>query len=204
MNALLDVQIPSQLEANVAALNPSGIGDAQVVSSRPSIARVKYTHDAMVDLIIGRPEISQNELAVSFGYSPSWISNIIASDAFQARLAERTAELVDPMLRLTVEERFKGILLRSIEILNEKLNKPAHQIPDNLALRTGELAAKALGYGARAEAIPVKVDVHNHLNVLGENLTTLLRRKKQEEGVVDVEVKEVIQAISSEAQPAKA
>ena len=145
------------------------------------IAKVKYTHDAMIDLIIADPCITQNQLAAAFNYTAGWVSQIIASDAFQARLAERTGDLVDPQIRFTVEERFKGIVLRSLEILREKLDKPTHQIPDNLVLRSVELSSRALGYGAKMDPPAVSpVTMHVHLEQLGENLTSLLRRRKAE------------------------
>jgi DNA-binding MarR family transcriptional regulator len=152
------------------------------------IAKVRYTHDGMIDLIITNPGISQGQLAAHFGYSQSWISQIISSDAFQSRLAERKEELVDPTIRATIEEQFKGLVARSLEILREKLNRPAASIPDNLALRTLELSARAAGYGARDMVPPVPTqEMHLHLNVLGERLTELLRAKKVEaiEGELD-------------------
>lgn len=154
---------------------------------RQAIQKVRYTHDAMIDLIIANPAISQNELALHFGYSPSWISQIIAADAFQSRLAERTKDLVDPMIRVSVEERFKSLVLRSLEILAEKLSKPSHQIPDQLALRTLEVSARAVGYGAKDTTV-VQNTVEVHLDKLGENLVTLLRKKKAELGVIDAEI----------------
>lgn len=155
-------------------------------TAKQAIAKVRYTHDAMIDLIIAEPAISQNALARQFGYSASWVSQIIASDAFQARLAERTQELVDPTIRVTVEERFKGLVLRSLEILSDKLNKSSEAIPDNLALRTLELSSRALGYGAKAPPASAEVNVNVHLEELGGNLVQLLRRKKAE--AIDAEV----------------
>ena len=143
------------------------------------VAKVRYTHDAMIDMIIADPCVTQNELAARFGYTAGWVSQIIASDAFQARLAERNGELVDPTIRATVEERFKGIVMRSLEILREKLDRPTHQIPDNLALRSIELSSRALGYGARdSQPAASQVSVEVHLENLGDNLTRLLQRKK--------------------------
>lgn len=146
--------------------------------AKMGVRRCSYTHDAMVDLIVANPIISQNELAAHFGYTPSWVSQVIASDAFQARLAERTQELVDPAIRATVEEKFKGIVTRSLAILAEKLDRPTHQIPDNLVLRSLELGSRALGYGARDTQPASQVNMHLHLESLGENLTQLLHRKK--------------------------
>lgn len=146
------------------------------------VQKVSYTHDGMIDLIIANPAILQNDLARQFGYSPSWVCQIIASDSFQARLAERTKELVDPTIRLTIEERFKALILRSLEILKEKLDRPTGDIPDNLALRTFELASRAAGYGARVEQTNVQVNLETHLDDMGDRLTKLLVRKKSEIG----------------------
>lgn len=156
-----------------------------------AIAKLRYTHEAMVDLIIANPAISQNELARTFGFSAPWVSRVLASDAFQLKLAERSKEMVDPELRQSVELQFKGLVLRSLEILQEKLDRPAADIPDNLALRALEVSSRAAGYGAKQESPPPsRTDVHLHLESLGGNLVQLLQRKKTEalsHEVIDVE-----------------
>lgn len=140
---------------------------------------VNYSHDGMIDLIIANPSLSQNAIAKMMGYSASWVSTVMSSDAFQARLAARSAEIVDPTLRLTVEEHFKGMLRRSIEILNHKLSKPPDEVSPQLALRTFELASRAAGYGARVEHAPsVTINLETHLEDLSGNLTRLLTRHK--------------------------
>src|SRR2546421_725388 len=63
-----------------------------VAEAGPLVRGLRYTHEAMVDMLIAEPWISQNELAARFGFSPSWISTVICSDAFQAKLAERRGE----------------------------------------------------------------------------------------------------------------
>lgn len=168
---------------------PSGHGAMQPIESEVSkwpsgaargVQKLRYTHEAMVDQIIANPAISQNELAAIFGYSPSWVSQVIASDAFQAKLAERSRDLVDPTIRATVEDHFKGMVLRSLDILKAKLDRTPEAIPDNLALRTLELSSRALGYGVRDPVTRVEVNVEAHLEGLGEGLTKLLQRKRGE------------------------
>jgi len=158
-----------------------GIGGTRSPTSQP-IQRLAYSHKAMVDLMIARPEISNNDLAAAFGYSPAWVSTVKSSDAFQAYLAERTDELVDPTLRLAIKERFQGMVARSLEILNEKLAAPAAEVSDQLALRAFELSTRAAGYGARIEGAPSgpPVELHVHLERLAENLPALLRKKRFE------------------------
>lgn len=117
-------------------------------AGKGALKHVRYTHDAMIDLIIASPWIKQYEIADHFGYTQGWISQVFASDSFQSRLAERKEELVDPAIRATVEERFKALVLQSLEVLKKKLEAPV--VSDELALGALNGAAKALGYGARA------------------------------------------------------
>jgi hypothetical protein len=166
--ALLDDLLSQPLET--AAEPPRGV-----------VAKLNYSHDAMINLIIADPGISQNAIAARFGYSASWVSQVMASDAFQAKLAERSAELVDPQIRQSVELNFKAMVLRSQEILMEKLKAPPEMIPDQLALRALELSSRAAGYGAREQVVhQAPISMHVHLEEMSENLTVLLRRKKGE------------------------
>ena len=119
-------------------------------SAATAIARVSYTHDAMIDLLIANPSITNNALAAHFNYTPAWVSRIKNSDAFQERLAARRTELVDPGLLLTVEEKLSHLAHRGLDILAEKLEGPASMIPMDTAMKAVEISSRALGYGARA------------------------------------------------------
>lgn len=126
---------------------------AHTASAAMAIERVKYTHDAMIDLILRDPAVSQNKLAAHFGYSVGWVSRVVCSSAFQARLAERKTELVDPTILQTLDEKFNAAANLSMEVLIEKL--AITRSPD-LALKVGELSSKALGYGARQQNLNVQ------------------------------------------------
>lgn len=145
--------------------------------SMRQIAKVSYTHAAMVDMIVANPKISQTELARHFGYTQAWICQIIASDAFQALLAERKDELIDPALRLSIEERFKALVSRSLEILQEKLSAPSTQISDTLAIRAAELGARSLGIGHTAP--PPAAPPGDRLLILSDRLVNLLVEKRE-------------------------
>jgi hypothetical protein len=140
--------------------------------AKPEIAKVRYTHDAMIDLIISDPWISQNQIAAYFGYTVSWVSIIFSSDAFKERLEMRKEELVDPAIRATLEERMKALVTRSLDVLMEKLNKPASGVSDTVALRALELGAKAIGMGGNAPATPVTINA-GHIENLAERLVQL-------------------------------
>lgn len=91
---------------------------------KPTIQKVRYTHDAVIDEIIANPAISQGELAARFGFTQSWMSIVINSDAFKERLADRKAQLVDPKLVASIEDRLGAIANRSLDKLMEKLDGP--------------------------------------------------------------------------------
>jgi transcriptional regulator with XRE-family HTH domain len=178
--------------SEVASQPTSGRGRAvaSAVDDLPArkspIQKINYSHDGMIDCIIANRGISQNELAAKFGYSPSWISTVMQSDAFRDRLLARTAELVDPTLVATIEDQLKGVLARSMEILKEKLDAPTASIPDNLVLRSVELSSRALGLGVKAPQITINNNtMEAHLDNLGSRLEGLLARKKSE--VVSIE-----------------
>lgn len=128
---------------------PLAVSETAKESGR-GIQRVKYSHDAMIDLILQRPGISQNEVALYMGYSVGWVSSIMNSDSFQARLAERKTELIDPVIVKNTEERLEVLANQSIDIIQRKLQ--ASENPD-LAVKALELTTKALGMGARAANI---------------------------------------------------
>lgn len=128
---------------------------------RGGVAKTGYTHQALADLILANPAVSQNELAQHFGYTPGWISQILASDAFQAFIAERKNEIVDPLLRGAVEESMKGLVLQSIERLRAKLEANPS---DQLVLEVFKNGSRALGYGARVE---VSGNIHHSHGLAG-------------------------------------
>tara|TARA_R110000868_G_scaffold304180_5_gene564714 strand:- start:64 stop:570 length:507 start_codon:yes stop_codon:yes gene_type:complete len=132
------------------------------------VAKLSYSHKDMIDVIIAQPGISQGELAARYGYSQSWICNVMASDAWKSALAARREEVLDPQLKLTVDERFRALTTRSLERLMEKLDAP--QVSDQTVLRAVELGAKAMGVGGNA-APPAPTS--DHLAELAQRLLSL-------------------------------
>lgn len=138
------------------------------------VDRVSYTHDAVIDFIIAHPEASQGHIAATFGYTQSWMSILINSDAFQARLRERKGEIVDPALLATVNDRFRGVLNRSLEKLADLLETPSP--PPNVILKAVELGAKGLdvgGFGRAQVNLPPQPPQGDRLKELAERLVSL-------------------------------
>ena len=114
----------------------------------PRIKRVSWKHDEMIDFILSESgafrKVTQNEIARHFGVSPMWVSCIINSDSFQARLAERKGDIIDPLLKGELETAIKGLVSRSVEIIREKLEKkPSFEN----AMEVFKAAGRNLGLG---------------------------------------------------------
>ena len=154
----------------------------QVGAVAPS--RLNYSHAGMIDLLVANPGISQNEVAQKMGYSASWVSIVMSTDTFKAELEKRRKELIDPTILASINERFEGVARRALEVLQEKLAKPANEISENLAIRSFEVASRAAGFGARDLTPPASpLEVHVHLDSMADNLTKLLHRAKAQEAL---------------------
>lgn len=114
------------------------------------LKKISITHDAIIDFVITQPQSTYREIAGAFGYTPEGIGIICRSDAFKARLEARKGELVDPVIKQSVEERLNGLAHASIDILQRKL---ATSDDPKLALAALDASTKAAGYGARSGAV---------------------------------------------------
>lgn len=156
---------------------------------RPQVAKVRYSHDAMVDLLIANPGISQNKIAKHFGYTAAWVCTIMASDAFQVRLASRRHELVDPTILATIEERYRTLATVSVTKLIEHMNRPEVEVDPEILIKAAALGAKSLGIGGHAPPQAPKVDENQRLALLADKLTGLLKNKRDD--VIDVVAKDI-------------
>jgi hypothetical protein len=87
-----------------------------------TLKKLTYTHEAMIDLILQEPTVTYKELAEVFGFSEGWISRVVGSDAFNARLAERKAALIDPIIARSLNERLRSVTVKAIDMISEKLS----------------------------------------------------------------------------------
>ena len=148
------------------------------------LQKVSYSHEAMIDLIIkSEGRMTQNELAAYFGYTPGWISNILASDAFQAAMAQRRDEIIDPVIRASIKERLDALVHQSLTVLMHKLSAP--QVSDTVALRALELGVRARGDGGFAPPKPTEGD---RLERLANRLIDLQGRARHERTVDETTV----------------
>jgi hypothetical protein len=120
------------------------------------LKKLRYSHDAMIDALIENPAMKQYELATMFGVTKEWISMLMCSDAFQARLAARKADVIDPIMAASFKQRMEVLARKSVEVLMEKLDDD--DCGPNVALGALGIAAKGFGFGGAAQ---VNVDARS-------------------------------------------
>jgi len=171
-------------------------GLAQVKAEGSKVMTQNFLHyspELLVDIIIQNPSFSHKELAALFGRAPSWFAAVLATQAFQDALEPRRAEITDPSISATLDERFRALTVRALHVLNEKLDA-GKALPDMTVLKAVELGVKALGMGQKEpEKLPApdEVPMTASERVANRILEAMDRQKAQRtENVIDVEVTE--------------
>ncbi len=170
----------------LGALINSKKAEKVAVPVDPPEPQADYTHDAMIQLIIDNPTWSHRQYAAYFGHFPSWFASVLASEVFQQQLDLRRDEVADPSLTATLQERFTALTLRSMDVLQLKLDDPKAQ--DATILKALELGVKALGLGnVKREEESGNKPAAASIDVLAERLTSLMQTKRREHSVANAE-----------------
>lgn len=135
-----------------------------------ALEKVNYTHDALIDMIISNPECYQYEFAAKFGYTPAWVSQVMSSDAFKARLEARREEIVNPALVASVKERLEGVAQYSMQRLMQRLE--VDSLSGKELIEAVNVSTKALGYGARAQNTNINLQQNSFVVALPEKAAT--------------------------------
>ena len=112
---------------------------------KTQLKKVSYAHDALIDIILANPTVTNIQLAEYFGKTKEWISWVRCSDSFQARLAVRKAAVVGPLLLDTFQNRLQALAVQSMDKLNDAMRKD--DCPTGVALEALKITARGLGYG---------------------------------------------------------
>lgn len=154
---------------------------------------LRYSPELMVDIIINNPDYSTKDLGAVFGKSSGWVAQVLASQSFQAALDPRRTEVLNPEYSMTLEERFRGLTIRSLTILQEKMEM-GKALPDMTALKIAELGIKALGMGQKVaeKAAPDEAPKNSSEMVADRIMAAMAKRKAAvQDDAVDVVAKEV-------------
>lgn len=154
------------------------------------VGAIPFSIPTMVDLIIQNPSWSHKQLGEVFGRSASWIAQVLAMQVFQDALEPRRHEVLNPEYAMTLDERFKALTIRSLTVLQEKLEN-GKALPDMTIIKTAELGIKALGMGQKQKEEDKPQELQqNSSEAVAEKIMAAMN-KRRAESAVDVEVKEV-------------
>lgn len=113
------------------------------MSTLPQVKKLSHRHEAVLRWIFANPERKLRECAEELGYTQAWVSCIVHSDVFQARLSELRGQFDDGAL-LSLNEKVSGIA----HLAADKLLDQMEHMEDPVFLRdTMDKTLSKLGYG---------------------------------------------------------
>lgn len=188
----------AEIAQSIATDLPLGaepLAGSKEVSVPKKGAVLRYSPELMVDLMVNNPDLTSQQLAETFGRSLGWFSQVIASQAFQSALDGRRHEVLNPEFSLTLEERFRGLTLRSLTLLQEKM-EVGKVLPDMTVMKIAEIGIKALGMGQKVAEKPTSPEdstPKNSSEMIADRIMTAMAKRKeaQQSDAVDVEAREI-------------
>ena len=109
----------------------------------------RYTAVDMVELMVQHPEYTHAEFSAHFGYKPSWFAGVLVSPNLQTELDKRRHEVINPNLTGTMDDMFRALLVRSLSVLQVKMENS--EVLDDTVLKVAALGVKALGMGTEKQ-----------------------------------------------------
>ena len=120
--------------------------------SGDTLLRLSHCHEAVMNWMLLNPDRSLRECADHFGYTQSWLSTLIHSDIFQAKLAERQ-EGIRARIADSIPRKLRMAADIGVEKLATHLEKS--EDPDFILDATDKLLHR-LGYApARSAGAPI-------------------------------------------------
>ena len=139
---------------------------------------LSYRHEAILDWLVLNPDKSQGDCARALGYTEAWLSQVINSNLFQARLGMLLQEKREHGI-FTTTEKLAGLADLAIERTLKYVEVSADPV---FVLSAAEVALKRLGYGAAKTPPPVPSTINNTLIVATQNglqeAVTIMRQVK--------------------------
>ena len=126
------------------------------------IQKVSPKHEAIMNFIMANPTLPRSQVAAHFGVTLPWLSTIIHSGTFRARLAEKQDQFFECSVVSEIEDKVMGVAHLAVE-------KMAEAIPyeNDLGVLTNTLdkTMKTLGYGQKTIGTQVNIHQDNSQNV---------------------------------------
>lgn len=115
------------------------------------IQKISFSHEALINWLVENPHRQLRDCAAYFGYTQAWLSQIIHSDIFQAKLAERQNE-VFALIASDIPEKLRGVT----DVALEKLGRALEETEDpKFALDAADKLLHRMGYAPASARNPV-------------------------------------------------
>ncbi len=120
-------------------------------------ARKHYEErERAIEVILEHPEKSRKDQAALMGVSSDVFSRILSDPEFETMRTERVTQIIDPVLRETLEQGLLAASIKAVRVVDEKLDvEPT--IHD--ALSTLKVTTQALGMANRKETPVVQNNI---------------------------------------------
>lgn len=129
------------------------------------VKRLKEHHHKMVDWMLTHyTGKNLSEMARTFGYSQSWISQLINSDIFQAELAQRRAGVNDEH-RMRIVQKTMNVAERALDKLDELLQDEDEDLDPRLILDSADKMMHRLGFAPQAQRNNIENQQNNYFLV---------------------------------------
>jgi hypothetical protein len=132
----------------------------------PEIKNISIKHDAIMDFLMANPAMKLGDVATHFQVTQPWLSCIIHSDIFQARLKEKS-DVAFHSTVLPLREKMIGVAHMALDKLADVLPK---ETETKVIASTAEGLLDRLGFGSKQSPMQPGTNVNLQVNVLRSEL----------------------------------
>ena len=129
-------------------------GTSSGMAQSASIATVNFSHEAVIDWMLSNPYKNLGVCATAFGYTQSWLSTVIHSDAFRAEYQRRRNQL-NEMIANGIQSRMAEVSKKALEHLEEYLGKDTDDLDPRLVLDIADRTLHRQGYAPSKSGVTV-------------------------------------------------
>ena len=141
------------------------------------IKRVSVKHEAIMEYMLVNPAAPLREVAAHFGVTQAWLSTIIHSDAFQAKLSEKKDDLFSATI-VPLREKMLGLAHMGVEKLGDAMEHASPISDKDFIADTTDNILKNLGYSPKsAPAGAMPMNQQNNYYVVDSNTLAQARAR---------------------------
>ena len=161
------------------------------------IQKVSIKHDAILDYLLVNPAEKLGDVAKHFDVSQAWLSVIIHSDAFQAKLTEKNSESFNTIV-LPLREQMLGIGHAVVAKLGEVVENSSPTSDKQFIVDTADMVFKNLGYSPKGGGAAPGGSTTNNIFVVDKTALAAAREKMRTVPTGDLIEGHVIEPITEE------